>query len=69
MRTASHTLKSASAAVGATSLAERCASLEALMRDGSDADAMSVVAAIVREFEIIKPMVEAHASGMEEPVA
>jgi signal transduction histidine kinase/CheY-like chemotaxis protein/HPt (histidine-containing phosphotransfer) domain-containing protein len=68
-RTASHTLKSASAAIGAIALAERCASLEALMRDGSDADAMSVVAAIVREFEIIKPMVEAHASGMEEPVA
>jgi hypothetical protein len=39
------------------------------MRDGSDADAMSVVEAIVRDFESIKPTVEAHASGMEEPVA
>lgn len=67
-RTASHTLKSASAAIGAVSLAERCASLEALVREGSVADAMTVVAAIIKEYEVIKPTIEAHAHGMEEPV-
>jgi HPt (histidine-containing phosphotransfer) domain-containing protein len=66
--TASHTLKSASAAIGAVSLAERCASLEALVREGSVADAMTVVAAIIKEYEVIKPTIEAHAHGMEEPV-
>ena len=47
---ASHTLKSASANVGAVLLSAHCKELEALARTGSVADAPSRVAAIVEDY-------------------
>ena len=47
---ASHTLKSASANVGAVLLSAHCKELEALARTGSVTDAPSRVAAIVEDY-------------------
>jgi two-component system, sensor histidine kinase and response regulator len=69
IRTASHTLKSASASIGATSLSAACAKLEILAREGGTDDAPALVEAIVREYETIRPLVEAHAHGAEEYAA
>ncbi len=66
LRTASHTLKSASAVVGAMALSARCAKLETFARDGQTDDAMALVADIITEYETVRPAVEAYALGEEE---
>jgi HPt (histidine-containing phosphotransfer) domain-containing protein len=69
LRNASHTLKSASATIGALSLSACCAKLESFIRDGNVDEAMSLVKDIMMEFEMIRPSIEAHARGAAECLA
>jgi HPt (histidine-containing phosphotransfer) domain-containing protein len=66
IRTASHTLKSASAVIGAMSLSACCAKLETLARDGSVDEAMPLIEDIISEYETIRPSVEVHANRTAE---
>ncbi len=69
LRTASHTLKSASAAIGATSLSAACAQLETLAREGRVDEAAPLVASIFREYAAIRPSIEAYADRATECAA
>jgi HPt (histidine-containing phosphotransfer) domain-containing protein len=51
---ASHTLKSASANVGAAQLSARCESLEAALRMGSVVDVRSRVQGIVETYRLVE---------------
>jgi len=66
IRTASHTLKSTSALVGAVVLADRCATLEALARQGCHGDAMALVEGILLEYQTVRPAVEAQMRAAAE---
>jgi CheY-like chemotaxis protein len=68
IRAASHTLKSTSAVVGATVLAERCATLEALARQGCRDDAVPLVESILQEYQSVRPAVEAQIRAAAECV-
>ena len=54
LRHASHTLKSCSATVGASLLAERCQELEMMARTGSVPDAPALVDAIAHEYQYVQ---------------
>ncbi len=58
MRTASHTLKSTSAIVGAVSLSACCAGLEALARAGGIDEAIALVDEVMREYQDVRRLVE-----------
>jgi CheY-like chemotaxis protein/HPt (histidine-containing phosphotransfer) domain-containing protein len=69
IRITTHTLKSAAASVGAMSLSDCCAELEDLAREGCVDGALVLIEAIVREYKIIKPSIEAHARDATEYAA
>ena len=54
LKSASHTLKSSSANVGALSLASRCRELEATILSGAVSDAAPLVDAVVEEFRTVR---------------
>ena len=56
---AAHTLKSASANVGALELAELCRKAEVAAHGNAQDDALELIAAVVAEFERVKPALEA----------
>jgi len=62
VRIAAHTLKSPSAQVGARRLSKACAELEALARSGALAEADALSAALDREFERVRQLLEREAS-------
>jgi signal transduction histidine kinase/DNA-binding response OmpR family regulator/HPt (histidine-containing phosphotransfer) domain-containing protein len=66
VRVASHTLKSTSAVVGAVALADRCAKLEALARQGHCDDAEPLVEDILEEYQAVWPAVEAQMLAASE---
>jgi signal transduction histidine kinase/DNA-binding response OmpR family regulator len=68
IRNAAHTLKSASAVVGAMSLSARCGRLETLAREASADVVMTMVDEIIMDYETVRPLVEAHADGAAECV-
>jgi CheY-like chemotaxis protein/HPt (histidine-containing phosphotransfer) domain-containing protein len=69
IRVASHTLKSASAIIGAVTLATSCARLEALVRQGYSEEARALVEDIIRQYQSIRPSVEAQSAGAAEVTA
>jgi two-component system sensor histidine kinase/response regulator len=69
IRITSHTLKSASASIGAMALSACCAELEDLAREGCVDGALVLIEAVVREYKIIKPSIEAHARDATECAA
>jgi len=56
---AGHDLKSTSASLGAGVLAARCAELEVLARSGTTAGTAALVSDIVKEFDAVRPELEA----------
>jgi signal transduction histidine kinase/CheY-like chemotaxis protein/HPt (histidine-containing phosphotransfer) domain-containing protein len=58
LRTASHTLKSTSAVIGAIALAECCARLETSVRAGQIDDAIALIDDVMREYRSVQPAVE-----------
>jgi two-component system sensor histidine kinase/response regulator len=69
MRAASHTLKSTSVVVGAVSLADRCARLEALARQGCGEEAVGLVEDVFKEYQSVRVLVEAQVLVATECVA
>lgn len=69
IRVASHTLKSASAIIGAVSLSARCARLEALARQGCDDEALALVEDVIKEYHSVRPSVEAQVVVATESLA
>ena len=59
LQRAGHDLKSSSASLGASILAARCAELEALARSGTVSGTAALISDIMKEFDAVRPELEA----------